>query len=256
MGILNLTPDSFFAGSRVQEENLLLKTAEKMLAEGAAILDIGGVSTQPGAAEVSESEEKQRVLPAINQVKKEFPEAILSIDTFRAEVARDAVAAGASIVNDISAGRFDRKMYPTLAKLQVPYILTHSKGTPQTMTQAAVYQNVVQEILDFFIAEVGKLRELGVADILLDPGFGFAKNIAHNFEILKNMHVFRLLDLPVLAGISRKSMIWKTLKTSPDEALVGTAALHMVALQQGARVLRAHDVRAAREVIELFKQIQ
>lgn len=252
MGILNVTPDSFYEGSRVNLETVILHRAAQQIEEGAAILDIGGMSTRPGAALVPVEEERRRVLAAIKPIVHRFPEAIISVDTFRAEVVRAAFEAGATIVNDISAGSLDTQMYPTVAALGLPYILMHMQGTPQTMHLQPHYENLVQEILDFFIAELAKLRALGVKDIVLDPGFGFGKKIAHNFELLRQFHVFKMLDLPLLAGISRKSMIYKTLKISPEEALNGTTALHMIALQQGARILRVHDVKPAMEVIRLW----
>lgn len=256
MGILNVTPDSFFSGSRVGDADALLRQAETMLSEGAAILDIGGASSRPGAATVPEDEEMRRVLPAIERVLKNFPDAILSVDTWRASVAQQAVDAGAAIVNDISAGRFDARLYEAVADLGCPYILMHLQGTPDTMQRDPQYTDVVQEVLDFFIAEVGKLRALGVRDIVLDPGFGFGKTVAHNYALLRNLHVFgSVLGLPLLAGISRKSMICKVLGVPPEQALNGTTALHVVALQQGARILRVHDVREAVEVIRLYEQL-
>ncbi len=256
MGILNVTPDSFFGGSRVGDSDALLRQTEKMLSEGAAMLDIGGASSRPGAAEVSETEELRRVIPAIEFVLKNFPDAIISVDTWRASVAKAALNAGAGIINDISAGRWDPAMYPTVAAAGCPYILMHTQGTPATMQTAPQYDDVVQEELDFFMEEVGKLRALGVRDIVLDPGFGFGKTVAHNYALLKNMDVFStVLGLPVLAGISRKSMICKVLNVKPEHALNGTTALHMVALQQGARILRAHDVKDALEVIRLYEQL-
>jgi dihydropteroate synthase len=259
MGILNVTPDSFFDGGRLGAPGDVLRRAEAMLNEGAAILDVGGASTRPGAAAVEEAEELRRVLPAIEALREEFPAAILSVDTWRAGVARAALDAGASLINDVSAGRLDSDLYPAVAAANaalpggVPYILMHMQGTPGTMQQNPVYGDVVQEVLDFFIAEVGRLRALGVRDIVLDPGFGFGKTVEHNFSLLKNLHVFQILGLPVLAGLSRKSMICKVLKVNPDKALNGTTALHMVALQQGARILRVHDVREAVEVIRLWE---
>jgi dihydropteroate synthase len=227
-----------------------------MLVAGAAILDVGGASSRPGAAEVSENEELGRVVPVIEVIKSHFPEAIISVDTWRSGIARAAVEAGASIVNDISGGRFDNKMYETVAELDLPYILMHLQGTPETMQQSPHYDEVVTEVLDFFIREIEKLRALGVKDILLDPGFGFGKTVEHNYRLLKNLHVFsHVTGLPVLAGISRKSMICKVLKVSPENALNGTTALHMVALQQGAKILRAHDVKEAVEVIRLWEQL-
>ncbi|NUQ24181.1 MAG: dihydropteroate synthase [Saprospiraceae bacterium] len=255
MGILNTTPDSFYAGSRVPGEKDLMESAASMLEEGAAILDVGGVSTRPGAAVVSEEEERRRVLPVIAAIKRHFPEALISVDTFRASVAAAAMAEGAVMVNDISAGRLDEAMYRTVADLEVPYVLMHMQGTPQDMQHNPVYGDVVLEVLDYLIAEVGKLRELGVKDIVIDPGFGFGKTITHNFQLLRSLHVLGILELPVLAGISRKSTIYKTLGVTAQEALNGTTALHMVALQQGARILRVHDVKPAQEVIRLWEAL-
>lgn len=257
MGILNRTPDSFFDGGRFSDEKALLTQVEKMIREGAAMIDVGGASTRPGAEEVPQNEELRRVIPAIEAIKKHFPDTIISIDTWRAEVARDAVGAGASVVNDISAGRFDPQMYRTVASLGVPYILMHISGTPQTMQQNPHYEDVVNEVLDFFIVELEKLRAAGIKDIVLDPGFGFGKTVEHNYQLLKNLHVFETVTgLPVLAGISRKSMICKVLKVKPEHALNGTTALHMVALREGARILRAHDVKEAAEVIRLWEILE
>lgn len=255
MGILNMTPDSFYDGGRLDSVDAVLRQAEKMLLDGAALLDIGGASSRPGAAEVPEADELKRVVPAIEALSRQFPEALLSIDTWRASVARAAVDAGAVLVNDISAGRLSGGMFAEVARLGVPYVLMHMRGTPQTMQQQPTYSDVVQEVLDFFITEVEQLRSLGLRDIVLDPGFGFGKSVEHNFQLLKNLHVFSTVTgLPVLAGVSRKSMICKVLKVSPEHALNGTTALHMIALQQGVRILRAHDVREAREVIQLWAQ--
>lgn len=257
MGILNITPDSFFDGGKYGNEHAVLLQAEKMLQEGASILDIGGASSRPGAVEVPELEEMERVVPAITAILEKFPEAMLSIDTWRASVANAAIKAGASIVNDISAGSLDPKMFQVVADLGVPYILMHMQGTPGTMQKSPHYEDVVTEVLDFFIQQVAALRALGVKDIVLDPGFGFGKTVEHNYALLKRMEVFRnVLDLPVLAGISRKSMICKPLGVPPAEALNGTTALHMVALQQGASILRVHDVKEAREVIRLWELMQ
>jgi len=217
------------------------------------MLDIGGASSRPGAIDVEEKEEIRRVTAAISTILNRFPETLISVDTWRASVAKAAVNTGAVIVNDISAGRLDPLMYETVAALDVPYILMHMKGTPADMQQKPVYENVVTEVLDFIIAEVQRLRMLGIRDIVVDPGFGFGKTIAHNFELLKNMHVFgRVTGLPVLAGLSRKSMTYKFLGISPDQALNGTTALNMVALQQGASILRVHDVREAVQVVQLW----
>jgi len=261
MGILNLTPDSFFDGGRYAGVDEALRQAETMLQQGATLLDLGGASSRPGAETVPADVEKKRVLPVIEAILRRFPEAILSIDTWRAEVARAALEAGASIVNDISAGRLDDKMYETVAshsggQRNAPYILMHMQGTPGTMQQNPVYEDVVQEVLDFFIVEIAKLRALGVQDIILDPGFGFGKSVDHNFGLLKNLHVFgAVTGLPVLAGLSRKSMICKVLKVNPERALNGTTALHIVALQQGAKILRVHDVREAMETVRLWEML-
>lgn len=256
MGILNTSPDSFYDGGRYQSLDAALRQTEQMLSEGAAIIDVGGMSSRPGAAQISIQEELRRVLPVIEAIAGRFPEAFISIDTVHAQTAREAVAAGACIVNDISAGRLTEGMYETVAELGVPYVLMHMQGRPETMQQQAQYDDVVQEVLDFLIAEVGRLQAAGVKDILLDPGFGFGKTIEHNFQLLQNLHVLGILPYPVLAGISRKSMIYRSLGIPPEEALNGTTALHIVALQQGALVLRVHDVAEAVQVVRLREQLQ
>ncbi len=257
MGILNVTPDSFFDGGKYTEASTVLAQAEKMLREGAAILDIGGASSRPGAAEVSEAEEIRRVVPIIELLQKNFPDSILSVDTWRASVARASISAGASIINDISAGNLDPEMFQTVGQLGAPYVLMHMQGIPDTMQQNPHYEDVVTEVLDFFIHKIAALRASGVKDIVLDPGFGFGKTVEHNYALLRNLSVFQnVLGLPVLAGISRKSMICKPLGIKPSEALNGTTALHMVALQQGANILRVHDVREAVEVIRLWELFQ
>jgi dihydropteroate synthase len=255
MGILNVTPDSFYDGGYFTTEKVILNQAEKMVREGATIIDIGGVSTKPGAQKVTISEELKRVLPAIKSVQKEFPELVLSIDTYHSDVVLAAVQSGASIVNDISAGRFDEKMFSVVGQLEVPYVLMHMQGKPENMQEHPHYNNVVEEVVDFMIAKVNDLRNEGVKDIIIDPGFGFGKTVNHNFELLKNMHTFKILGLPILAGISRKSMICKVLKISPENALNGSTALHLVALQQGAKIIRAHDVKEAVEVIKIWNQL-
>jgi dihydropteroate synthase len=252
MGILNITPDSFFAGSRVADEKTLLIQAERMLTEGSSILDIGGMSSRPGATIIDENEEIRRVLPAIEAINKAFPSAILSIDTIRANVARAAVQAGAAIVNDISAGNLDTQMFQTVADLGTPYILMHMKAIPKTMQEAAIYTDVTLELLDFFIEKIGILRGLGVKDIIIDVGFGFSKTLEQNYELLRKLNIFKLLDCPILAGLSRKTMIWKALNTTPDTALNGTTAANMLALMGGAKILRVHDVREAVEAIKIF----
>lgn len=256
MGILNLTPDSFYDGGKYEGEKQILQKVEQMLTEGASIIDVGGMSSRPGAAIISVEEELKRVLPALIAISKEFPDKIISIDTVRSKVAKEAVQHGAAIINDISAGQFDKQLYQTVADLGVPYILMHMQGQPKTMQLQPNYGEVSLEILDFFIQEIGILRGLGVLDIIVDPGFGFGKTIAHNYQILKKMHIFKVLDVPILAGISRKRMIYKALNISAEEALNGTSVLNMIALQQGASILRVHDVKEAAETIALYQMIQ
>lgn len=253
MGILNVTPDSFYEGSRKQNEKSILLQAEKMLQEGADLIDIGGYSSRPGAAEVSEQEEWQRLEPAIRLILQHFPDAYLSVDTFRSGVAQKAVEAGACMINDISGGELDAKMFDTVGRLQVPYILMHMRGAPQNMKDLNNYDDLLNEIYDYFALKLNKLRALGVNDIVIDPGFGFAKNIAQNYELLQNIGYFSALEVPVLVGISRKSMIYKKLNISPAEALNGTTVLHTISLMQGASLLRVHDVKEAAEAVKLFK---
>ena len=256
MGILNVTPDSFYDGGRLKTDKDILIQAEKMIDQGASIIDIGGVSTRPGAKEVGKTEEINRVLPVIKLLQKEFPKTILSVDTYRSGVASLAVEQGASMINDISAGRFDDLLFSTIGQLNVPYVLMHMQGVPENMQYQPVYNNVVEEIVDFMVIKIGELRKAGVVDIIVDPGFGFGKTVDHNFEILKKMHVFKMFGLPLMAGISRKSMICKVLKVNPKYALNGSTTLHMVALQQGARIIRTHDVKEAIEVIKLWQQLE
>lgn len=255
MGILNVTPDSFYDGGRYGDMPTILNRAEKMIDEGATIIDIGGMSSRPGAKEVPVSEELKRSIPTIKAVRKRFPEAFISIDTVWAEVARQAVDAGADMVNDISSGTMDETLIPTVGQLGVPYILMHMQGKPQTMQNNPKYDNVITDILDFFIHKTSELRENGIQDIIIDPGFGFGKTVEHNYTILRNMSDFQILDLPVLVGLSRKSMIYKVLETTSDEALNGTTALHMISLQNGTKILRVHDVREAVEVVDLHNAI-
>lgn len=256
MGILNLTPDSFFEGSRVSlEEKIILSTAQKMIAEGADFLDLGGYSTRPGAVDISIDEEIQRIAPAISLIKREFPDILISIDTFRSTVAKIAVESGADLVNDISAGSLDTKMLETVAQLGVPYIAMHMRGTPQTMQEETAYQDLVPEILFYFSEKLEAFRKLGIKDVIIDPGFGFAKTREQNFQLLRDLKSFQRLGLPILAGVSRKSMIYKTLQISASEALNGTTALNMFALLQGANILRVHDVKEAKETVTLFEQL-
>lgn len=252
MGILNLTPDSFYDGGKYDELPAMLDRVFSMAEAGAAIIDLGGVSTRPGAAFPDTRTELDRVIPVIEELNKNFPDLPLSIDTFRSEVARKAVNAGACMVNDISAGSMDPEMYSTVAELKVPYILMHMQKTPGTMQDNPVYENTVSDIADFFIKELAILKELGVHDIILDPGFGFGKTVAHNFELLQQFDSFLFLEQPMLAGLSRKSMIYKTLQKTPATALNGTTALNMIALERGAKILRVHDVPEAVETVKLF----
>jgi dihydropteroate synthase len=261
MGILNLTPDSFYAGSRLWEngklqEQLLVDRAGAMLAEGAQLLDLGAYSTRPGAAEVATAEERSRLLPAIALLSQHFPNAWLSVDTFRASIAAEAVAAGAHIINDVSGGNLDELMFETVAKYGVPYILMHMRGTPATMTQLNAYEHLVSDVASELLRKAHLLKELGVKDIILDPGFGFAKNITQNFELLASLKDLSHFGYPLLAGVSRKSMIYKTLHTSAEEALNGTTFLHAFALSNGARILRVHDVKPAVEAVQLYLQLQ
>lgn len=256
MGIVNATPDSFFEGSRVQSMGQALDRIGQMLEEGASIIDLGGVSTRPAAMQVPENEEIKRVLPLLERAVLQYPQAFFSIDTYRSAVARIAVEAGARLVNDVSAGRMDAGLYHTMAGLNVPYVLMHMKGNPQNMQDNPAYESVVLEILDFFISEVEKLRSLGIKDIILDPGFGFGKKLGHNYELLTKLHVFSILGLPVLAGLSRKSMIYNLLGKTPEQSLPGTMAANMVALQQGAKILRVHDVGAAVDLIKVFLKVR
>jgi len=255
MGIINATPDSFFSGSRFNRVDEIVTEAEKMLNDGADIIDIGGQSTRPGSELIPVEEEIKRVVPAIKTIANKFPGAFISIDTFYSKVAIAAVDAGATIVNDISAGSMDKKMIETVAELKVPYVLMHMKGTPQTMQQATTYENVTREVLDFFIAKTHELKNAGIVDIIIDPGFGFAKTIEQNFELLKNLSVFKMLDKAMMLGISRKSTIYKTLGVSADEALNGTSVLNTIGLMNGASILRVHDVKEAKEAVKLFSAV-
>lgn len=256
MGILNLTPDSFFSGSRVADEHNLLARARHMIGEGADILDVGGYSSRPGAAHIPEEEELDRVIPAVSALARELPEALISIDTFRSRVADEALRAGAAMVNDISAGTLDASMHATVARHQAPYMAMHMRGTPQTMQEQTHYDNLLYEVVDFFQQTLATCRQAGIKDIIVDPGFGFAKTVEQNFALLAHLERLQVLGVPVAVGVSRKSMIWRTLGTDPAGALNGTTALHMVALQKGATLLRVHDVKAAKEAIALFAQLE
>ena len=253
MGILNLTPDSFFAGSRIASERDLLSRAAAMLGAGAATLDLGAYSTRPGAENISEEEEIRRLLPAIERVRQEFPQAFLSADTFRANVAAAAITAGADMVNDVGGGMLDAEMFATVGRLRVPYVLMHLRGTPQTMTTLTQYDDdLVLTLLRYFRDGLAALRQAGAVDVLIDPGFGFAKTAAQSHELLRRLPELQALGLPLLAGLSRKRMVYGPLGLSPEAALNGTTALNMVALQGGARLLRVHDVAEASQTIELF----
>lgn len=256
MGILNVTPDSFYDGGKYNIVKNALLQVEKMLEHGADIIDIGGMSSRPGAEIISTDEELKRVIPIIGQIKQHFPETIISIDTVKSKVARRAIEAGSHIVNDISAGQFDKKLYQTVADLDVPYILMHMNGSPKTMQVNPNYDNVITHVTDFFIREVGLLRSLGVKDIILDVGFGFGKTIEHNYQLLRQLSDFQIFDLPLLVGVSRKSMIYKYLNIKAKEALNATSVLHLAALQNGGNLLRVHDVKEAKEVIRLWEMLK
>ena len=256
MGIINTTPDSFFKESRKQNVEDTLNQANKMIDEGATILDIGGQSTRPGSEHVSPQEEADRVLPAIETINKNFPDIFISIDTLYADVAKQAVFAGASIVNDISGGLLDDKMLATVSQLKTPFVCMHMKGTPQTMQQFAVYDNVTKEVLDFFIERLEQCRLAGIIDVVIDPGIGFSKTTEQNFELIKNLQAFKMLQKPLLLGVSRKGAIYKTLGITADEALNGTTVLNTIGLLNGACILRVHDVKEAKEAITLVEKIR
>lgn len=251
MGIINVTPDSFYAGSRYREQDIL-KQAERMIADGASILDIGGQSTRPGSERIPVEEELKRVTGPIQAIHERFPDTVISIDTFYARVAAEAVAAGAAIVNDVSAGSIDETMLNIVADLGVSYVLMHMKGTLETMKQAMQYEHLTREVLDFFIQHTARCRQAGIKDIILDPGFGFGKNAAQNLELLKQLPALSMLSLPILIGLSRKTTVWKTLGITADEALNGTTVLNTIGLQNGAHILRVHDVKEAMEAVKLW----
>lgn len=256
MGIINVTPDSFYEGSRQQTGESILAQATTMINEGADIIDVGGQSTRPGSERISVKEELERVLPAIEIILKSFPGTVISVDTYQSQVASACVNAGASIINDISAGNLDSEMITTVAKLGVPYICMHMKGSPENMQKDPTYENITREVLDFFIQKTDECKRAGINDIIIDPGFGFGKTISHNFRLLKELHAFKMIERPILAGLSRKSTIYKTLGTTAEEALNGTTVLHTLALQNGADILRVHDVKEAKEAIALYKRYE
>jgi len=255
MGILNLTPDSFYDGGKYINENDILSQAEKMLSDGATFIDVGAYSSRPNAEDISETEELRRIVPIIDILVKTFPNILLSVDTFRSRVAEVSIQAGACIINDISAGKLDNGMLQTVAKLQVPYIMMHMKGTPQTMQKQPHYDHLVKDILFYLSERVSAAKALGIVDMIIDPGFGFAKTMAQNFELLSKLDLFKIMDLPILVGLSRKSMIFKSLDISANEALNGTTVLNTVALQKGANILRVHDVKEAVECVKLHNLI-
>ncbi|MCD8166383.1 MAG: dihydropteroate synthase [Bacteroides sp.] len=257
MGILNVTPDSFYAGSRKQTLEEIASRARQILEEGATMIDLGAYSSRPGAQHITPDEEMARLAPALEVIRTNHPDAVISVDTFRAGVARRCVREyGAHIINDIAAGEMDETMFDVVAELNVPYIMMHMQGTPQTMQQAPRYENFMEEVFLYFAGKIDRLRSRGVKDIILDPGFGFGKTLDHNYELLSWLQEFSVFELPVLAGVSRKSMITRLLGVTPDEALNGTSALHMVALEKGATLLRAHDVKEAVEVVKIYNKLK
>ncbi len=256
MGILNATPDSFYEKSRATSEKDILLKAEKMLKEGATFLDIGGFSTRPNATNITTNEELKRVIPLIEKLSVTFPSAFISIDTFRANVAQKAIEAGASIINDVSGGQADEAMFETVAKLKVPYVLMHMRGTPLDMMASTSYENITVEVVQYFIERANKLKKLGHTDIIIDPGFGFSKNLKQNYKLLNELKHLHKVGYPVLIGVSRKSMIYNLLKTTPEKALNGTNILNFAALERGAKILRVHDAKEAQDTIKLFSTLQ
>ena len=254
MGIINATHDSFYKGDLSEGLDNILNLATTMLNDGAIILDIGGQSTKPGSESVGVKTELQRVVPVIEMIHRNFSEAIISVDTYQSEVASAAIAAGASLVNDVSGGNLDNKMIATVAALRVPYICMHMKGTPETMAGQTDYEDILKEMLDYFVAKVNDCKTAGIKDVIIDPGFGFAKNASQNFYLLKHLSVFKMLDCPILAGLSRKSTVYKTLKVTAVDALNGTTVLNTLALDSGANILRVHDVKEAVEAITLYEE--
>ncbi len=251
MGILNTTPDSFFDGGKYQNEKEILVQTEKMLTEGATFIDVGAYSSRPNATHISEDDELLRIVPVIELLLKNFPEIIISVDTFRSKIAQKSIESGAAIINDISGGKMDKEMFATVAKLQVPYILMHMLGTPQTMQKNPKYKNVTQEVISFFSEQIFALHQLKLNDIIIDVGFGFGKTLEHNYELLNNLSLFKNLDAPILAGISRKSMLYKPLESTAQKALNATTSANTIALLNGANILRVHDVKEAAEAIKI-----
>ena len=255
MGIVNLTPDSFYGKSRVKRDDAIKKLVGTMLSEGADFIDLGGYSSRPGAAHVSEQEERDRILPAIRVILKNYPDTLISIDTFRSSIARMAYEEGASLINDISGGQLDEKMFKTISEIRIPYILMHMRGNPKTMDSLTVYDNLFKEMIIYFERKIKQLNDIGVQDIIADPGFGFAKSLDQNYELLKNFTYFEVLGYPLLVGLSRKSMIFKLLEVQPSEALNGTTVLNTVSLLKKASILRVHDIKEAKEVIKLVAKL-
>lgn len=256
MGILNCTPDSFYEGGIGNSPEIYLKRVTGMVGDGVDIIDIGGMSTRPGADPVSPKEELKRILPVIEMTRKEFPGVVISVDTFRADVAEAAYQSGADMINDISGGELDRGMMSFIAESKLPYVLMHMKGTPKNMQNNPQYDDPVNEIFHFFLTKIKTFGQSGIHDLIIDPGFGFGKSLDHNFELLKKLEVFTILDKPILAGISRKSMLYKTIEGGPEDALCATCAMNMVALQNGAKILRVHDVKEAKDVIRLWSALK
>jgi dihydropteroate synthase len=256
MGILNVTPDSFYDGGKYAAESERLKHVEKVLSEGAAFIDIGAFSSRPNAEMIPIEEEMQRIIPVVKAILKEFPNALLSIDTFRSEIATACIENGAAMINDISAGSLDDKMFETIAKYKVPYIMMHMKGTPQTMQSLTQYENIVKEMLFYFSEKIAAARSFGINDLIIDPGFGFAKTIEQNYEVLQKLELFKITQLPILAGVSRKSMVYKPLDLNAHESLNATTAANTIALMKGAKILRVHDVKEAVEVVKLVSLAQ
>jgi len=256
MGILNLTPDSFFDGGKYKDEGAILKQVEFMLDHGAAFIDMGAYSSRPGAEHVPEDEELQRIIPVIDLILKNFPDTLISVDTFRSKVAAESIEHGAAIINDIAAGNLDKNMFATITKHQVPYIMMHMKGTPQSMQKEATYDNLINDLRFYFSEKIQEATSKKINDVIIDPGFGFAKTTAQNYTLLHHLDMFQTLGLPILIGLSRKSMVYKILESSPQEALNGTTALHTVALLKGANIIRAHDVKEASECVKLVEALK
>jgi len=256
MGILNVTPDSFYDGGRFNATDTALQRVEKMLEDGADIIDVGGMSSRPGAPIIPVEDELKRVIPVIVEIKKYFPKTIISIDTLQSEVAREAILIGASIINDISAGTIDPKIFEVAAELNVPYILMHMQGKPKSMQDSPTYKNVCLDLIDFFQEKLNQLKKIGINDLIIDVGFGFGKTVEHNYQLLNDLNEFKILDKPMLVGVSRKSMIWKVLKTNPEQALNGTTVVHTLALLKGANILRVHDVKEAVECVKIIRSYE